>query len=120
VSEEWGRKKDAGQWPKSAHAWAIATTLLAVAVLAAISAYRYAYSLTALQRFYVETHTFAADSARGSDSKLPHKFPFELVSRVLTICDLPFLGASAWTPTNWKYQSTYAALCPKTMKSLSL
>ncbi len=51
VSEEWGRKKDAGQWLKSAHAWAIATTLLAVAVLAAISAYRFAYSLTASQRF---------------------------------------------------------------------
>lgn len=56
MSGEWGRKKDAGQWPKSAHAWAITTTLLALAVLTAISAYRYAYSLTALQRFYVETY----------------------------------------------------------------
>jgi len=56
VREEWGRKNDAGQWPKSAHAWAIATTFLAVAVFGVIIAYRYAYSLTPLQRFYSETY----------------------------------------------------------------
>ena len=51
MSEEWGRKKDAGQWPKSAHAWAITTTLMGIAVFGAIFAGRYAYSLTPLQRF---------------------------------------------------------------------
>ena len=56
MREEWGRKRDAGQWPKSTHAWAITTTLLAVAVFGAIFAYRYAYSLTPLQRFYSATY----------------------------------------------------------------
>ena len=56
MSEEWGRKKDAGQWPKSAHAWAITTGLLAIAAFVSISAYRYKYTLTPLQRFYIETH----------------------------------------------------------------
>jgi hypothetical protein len=56
VRDEWGRKKDAGQWPKSAHAWAITTGLLAIAAFVSISSYRYRYTLTPLQRFYIETY----------------------------------------------------------------
>ncbi len=56
MNQEWGRKEDAGEWPKSTHAWALRTMLIAIVSVAAICAYRYAYVLTPLQHFYLTTY----------------------------------------------------------------
>jgi Type IV secretion-system coupling protein DNA-binding domain len=56
LSQEWGRKEDAGEWPKSKHAWAARTLLAAIASVALICAYRYVYVLTPLQHFYFMTY----------------------------------------------------------------
>jgi len=56
MSREWGRNQYAGEWPNPKAAWAIATLFLAVFSVAAICAYRYAYVLTPLQRFYLKTY----------------------------------------------------------------
>ena len=56
MSQEWGRNQYAGEWPNPKAAWTIATVLLAVVSVAAICAYRYAYVLTPLQRFYLKTY----------------------------------------------------------------
>jgi len=56
MSQQWGRKQYAGNWPNPKAAWTIATVLLAVMSLAAICAYRYAYVLTPLQRFYLAAY----------------------------------------------------------------
>lgn len=56
MSQEWGRNQYAGEWPNPKAAWTIAIVLLAVASVAAICAYRYAYVLTPLQRFYLKTY----------------------------------------------------------------
>ena len=56
MSQEWGRKEDAGEWPKSTHAWALRTMLIAIVSVAVICAYRYAYVLTPLQHFYLTTY----------------------------------------------------------------
>jgi hypothetical protein len=56
LNQEWGRKEDAGEWPKSTHAWALRTMLLAIVSVAVICAYRYAYVLTPLQHFYLKTY----------------------------------------------------------------
>ena len=56
MSQEWGRKEDAGEWPKSRHAWAIRTLLSAIVAVALICAYRYIYVLTPLQHFYLPTY----------------------------------------------------------------
>lgn len=56
MSQEWGRNQYAGEWPKPKAAWTIATVLLAVASVAAICAYRYAYALTPLQKLYLTTY----------------------------------------------------------------
>ncbi|MGH9712583.1 MAG: type IV secretion system DNA-binding domain-containing protein [Candidatus Acidiferrales bacterium] len=56
MSHEWGRNQYAGEWPNPKPAWAMATLLLAVVSVAAICAYRYAYVLTPLQRFYLTTY----------------------------------------------------------------
>ena len=57
MSQEWGRNQYAGEWPNPKPAWTIATVLLAVVSVAAICAYRYAYVLTPLQRFYLTTYS---------------------------------------------------------------
>jgi hypothetical protein len=56
VRQQWGRKEDAGEWPSSPHSWAIRTLLLAIASVAVVCAYRYTYSLTPLQHFYLLTY----------------------------------------------------------------
>ncbi|HEX5423347.1 MAG TPA: type IV secretion system DNA-binding domain-containing protein [Candidatus Acidoferrales bacterium] len=56
MSQEWGRNQYAGEWPNPKPAWAIAAVLLAVVSVAAICAYRYAYVLTPLQKFYFKTY----------------------------------------------------------------
>ncbi|MFZ0211144.1 MAG: type IV secretion system DNA-binding domain-containing protein [Candidatus Acidiferrales bacterium] len=56
MSHEWGRNQYVGEWPNPKPAWTIATVLLAVVSVAAICAYRYAYALTPLQRFYLTTY----------------------------------------------------------------
>lgn len=56
MSQEWGRKEDAGEWPKSKHAWVIRTLLAAMVSVTLICAYRCAYVLTPLQRFYWKTY----------------------------------------------------------------
>ena len=56
MSQEWGRNQYAGEWPNPKAAWTIVTVLLAVASMAAICAYRYAYALTPLQKFYLTTY----------------------------------------------------------------
>jgi len=56
LNQEWGRKEDAGEWPKSTHAWALRTMLIAIVSVAVICAYRYAYVLTPLQHFYLTTY----------------------------------------------------------------
>jgi len=56
MSRQWGRNQYAGEWPNPKAAWAIATLFLAVFSVAAICAYRYAYVLTPLQRFYLKTY----------------------------------------------------------------
>jgi hypothetical protein len=56
LSQEWGRKEDAGEWPKSTHSWALRTMLIAILSVAVICAYRYACVLSPLQRFYLKTY----------------------------------------------------------------
>ena len=56
MNQEWGRKEDAGEWPKSKHAWALRTMLIAIVSVAVICVYRYAYVLTPLQHFYLTTY----------------------------------------------------------------
>jgi hypothetical protein len=56
LNQEWGRKEDAGEWPKSKHAWALRTMLIAIVSVAVICVYRYAYVLTPLQHFYLTTY----------------------------------------------------------------
>ncbi len=56
MNQEWGRKQDAGEWPKSTHAWALRMMLIAIVSVAVICAYRYAYVLTPLQHFYLMTY----------------------------------------------------------------
>jgi hypothetical protein len=56
MNQEWGRKEDAGEWPKSRHAWATRMLLAAIVSVALICAYRYAYVLTPLQHFYLKTY----------------------------------------------------------------
>ena len=56
MSQEWGRNEYVGEWPNPKAAWTIATVLLAVVSVAAICAYRYAYVLTPLQKFYLTTY----------------------------------------------------------------
>ena len=56
MNQEWGRNQYAGDWPNPKAAWTIAIVLLAVASVAAICAYRYAYLLTPLQKFYLTTY----------------------------------------------------------------
>ncbi|MGB8473520.1 MAG: type IV secretion system DNA-binding domain-containing protein [Candidatus Acidiferrum sp.] len=56
MNQEWGRKEDAGEWPKPTHAWALRTMLIAIVSVAVICAYRYAYLLTPLQHFYLTTY----------------------------------------------------------------
>src|SRR6185437_11932036 len=56
MSQEWGRNQYAGEWPNPKAAWTIATVFLAVLSVAAICAYRYAYVLTPLQKFYLTTY----------------------------------------------------------------
>ena len=55
MREEWGRKENAGEWPKPTHAWAFRMLLVAFLSVAAICAYRYAYVLTPLQHFHLMT-----------------------------------------------------------------
>lgn len=56
MSQEWGRNQYAGEWPNPKAAWTITTVFLAVLSVAAICAYRYAYVLTPLQKFYLTTY----------------------------------------------------------------
>jgi len=56
MRREWGRNRYAGEWPNPKLTWMIATLFLAVFSVAAICAYRYAYVLTPLQRFYSKTY----------------------------------------------------------------
>lgn len=56
MSQEWGRSQYAGEWPNPKPAWMIAALLLATMSMAAICAYRYAYVLTPLQRFYLTSY----------------------------------------------------------------
>lgn len=56
MSREWGRNQYAGAWPNPKSAWTISTLFLAALSVAAICAYRYAYDLTPLQRFYLKTY----------------------------------------------------------------
>ena len=56
MSQEWGRNQYAGEWPNPKAAWTIAALLFAAATVAAICAYRYAYVLTPLQRFYLKPY----------------------------------------------------------------
>ncbi len=69
MSQEWGRNQYAGEWPNPKAAWTIATVLLAVVSVAAICAYRYAYILTPLQKFYLTTY-IRSGLLKESDSKL--------------------------------------------------
>jgi type IV secretory pathway TraG/TraD family ATPase VirD4 len=56
MSQQWGRNQCAGEWPNPKPAWTIVTLLLAVASVATICAYRYAYVLTPLQKLYLTTY----------------------------------------------------------------
>ncbi len=56
MSREWGRNQYAGEWPNPKSAWVITAFFLAALSVAAICAYRYAYVLTPLQRFYLKTY----------------------------------------------------------------
>jgi hypothetical protein len=56
MRQTWGRNQYAGEWPNPKPAWMMAASLLAVLSVTAICAYRYAYVLTPLQRFYLTTY----------------------------------------------------------------
>lgn len=56
MSHEWGRNQYAGAWPNPKPAWTMVAVLLAIITVVAMSAYRYAYVLTPLQRFYLTTY----------------------------------------------------------------
>ena len=56
MSRQWGRNQYAGEWPNPKAAWTITTVFLAMVGVAAICAYRYAYVLTPLQKFYLTTY----------------------------------------------------------------
>ncbi|HEV2222506.1 MAG TPA: type IV secretion system DNA-binding domain-containing protein [Candidatus Acidoferrales bacterium] len=56
MSQQWGRNQHAGEWPNPKPAWMMAALLLAAVSVAAIFAYRYAYVLTPLQRFYLAAY----------------------------------------------------------------
>lgn len=56
MSQQWGRNQYVGEWPNPKPAWTIVAVLLSVMVVVAISAYRYEYALTPLQRFYLTNY----------------------------------------------------------------
>jgi len=56
MSQEWGRNQYAGEWPNPKPAWTMTALLVAVLSMTTICAYRYAYVLTPLQKFYLTTY----------------------------------------------------------------
>src|SRR5579864_8489280 len=81
MSQEWGRNQYAGEWPNPKAAWTIATVLLAVASVAAICAYRCAYVLTPLQRFYLKTYIRSGLRTEIGISKTDHYMLLTVVDR---------------------------------------
>jgi Type IV secretion-system coupling protein DNA-binding domain len=56
MSQQWGRKKHAGEWPSRRAVWTWTAVFLALVSTAAICAYRYTEMWTPLQRFYLATY----------------------------------------------------------------
>jgi hypothetical protein len=56
MNQEWGRNQYAGEWQHPKPWWTIAALVLAVVSVGGICAYRHAYVLTPLQRFYFWTY----------------------------------------------------------------
>ena len=81
MSQEWGRNQYAGEWPNPKAAWTIATVLLAVASVSAICAYRCAYVLTPLQRFYLKTYIRSGLRTEIGISKTDHYMLLTVVDR---------------------------------------
>ena len=81
MSQKWGRKQYAGEWPNSKAVWTIATVLLAAVSVAAICAYRYAYVLTPLQKFYLKTYIRSGLRAEIGISKTDRYVLLNVVDR---------------------------------------
>jgi len=81
MSQEWGRNQYAGEWPNLKAAWTIAALLLAAASVAAICAYRYAYVLTPLQRFYLKPYIRSGLRTEIGVSKTGHYVLLNVVDR---------------------------------------
>ena len=81
MRQNWGRNQYAGEWPNPKAAWAIATLFLAVLSVAATCAYRYAYVLTPLQRFYLKAYIRSGLRAEINLSKTDRYVLLNVVNR---------------------------------------